>query len=71
MANTNAAGAKQASDGGPDGLLLGQSATDKVAFFGGTPAVKPTVSGSAGSNAALESLLTALEGLGLIVDSST
>jgi hypothetical protein len=31
----------------------------------------PTVSGSRGGNAALASLLTALEGLGLIVDATT
>lgn len=29
--------AKQLSDGGPDGTVLGQSATDKIAFFGETP----------------------------------
>ena len=33
---------KQLSDGGPDGTRLGQSATDKVGFFGVTPAVQPT-----------------------------
>ena len=30
-------GIKQLSDGGPDGSLLGQSADDLVAFYGGTP----------------------------------
>lgn len=30
---------KQLSDGG-DGLLIGQSATDKVGFFGKTPVVQ-------------------------------
>lgn len=33
---------KQLSDGGPDGTTLGQSATDKISFFGGTPVVKQT-----------------------------
>jgi hypothetical protein len=42
-----------------------------VGFFGGTPVVKPTVSGAKGSNAALGSLLTQLASLGLITDSST
>ena len=28
---------KQLSDGGADGTVLGQSATDKIAFFGATP----------------------------------
>ncbi len=33
---------KQISDGGPDGLRIGQSTTDKVAFYGGTPVVRQT-----------------------------
>jgi hypothetical protein len=34
---------KQLSDGGPDGTTLGQSATDKVAFYGtATPVAKQT-----------------------------
>lgn len=33
---------KELSDGGPDGTSFGQSATDKIAFFGGTPVVKAT-----------------------------
>ena len=40
-------------------------------FFGTAPAAKPTVTGSKGANAALTSLLTALSGLGLVVDSSS
>ncbi len=43
----------------------------KIAFFGATPAAKPTVTGSKGANAALTSLLSALATLGLITDSST
>lgn len=42
-----------------------------VSFNGAAPAAKPTVSGSRGGNAALASLLTALEAYGLITDSST
>lgn len=34
---------KQLSDGGPDGTILGQSSSDKVAFFGGTPGTRPTL----------------------------
>jgi hypothetical protein len=45
--------------------------TGNVGFYGGVPTTKPTVTGSRGANAALASLLTALAGLGLIVDSST
>lgn len=70
MANTNAAGADQLDDGGPDGAILGSS-TGKIAFHAATPIVKQTVTGSAGANAALANLLTALENLGLITDSSS
>lgn len=31
---------KQLSDGGADGVRLGQSSTDKVALYGGTPVVQ-------------------------------
>ena len=31
---------KQLSDGGSDGTVMGQSATDKVAFHGATPSAK-------------------------------
>lgn len=33
---------KQLSDGGTDGVSLGQSATDLVSFYGATPIVKPS-----------------------------
>jgi hypothetical protein len=42
-----------------------------IGFYGTTPAVKPTVTGAKGSNAALASLLTALASQGLLTDSST
>ena len=42
-----------------------------IGFYGATPAVKPTVTGSRGGNAALADLLTELATLGLITDSST
>jgi hypothetical protein len=36
---------KQLSDGNPTGTTLGKDeTTDKVAFFGGTPAVQPIIS---------------------------
>jgi hypothetical protein len=34
---------KQLSDGGPDGTVLGQSSTDLVSFYGGTPRARPSV----------------------------
>lgn len=43
----------------------------KIGFFGAAAAVKPTVTGSRSSNAALASLLTALAGLGILTDSSS
>ncbi len=32
----------QLSDGNSAGTVLGQSATDKIGFFGGTPVVQPS-----------------------------
>lgn len=54
--------------GGP--LRLGNSAAT-LGFYGAATAVKQTVTGSRGGNAALQSLLTALATIGLITDSST
>jgi hypothetical protein len=54
---------------GADRIRIG--ASGELGFFGATPASKPTVTGSRGGNAALASLLTALAGLGLIVDNSS
>lgn len=34
---------KQLSDGSPDGTVLGQSSTDLVSFYGGTPRARPSV----------------------------
>lgn len=51
--------------------VAGVALTGKVGFFGTTPAVKPTVTGSKGANAALTSLLTGLASLGLVTDSSS
>jgi hypothetical protein len=45
--------------------------TASVGFYGKTPQTKQTVTGSRGGNAALASLLTALQTIGLITDSST
>jgi len=66
------------TDASTSGLRLQDNGTTRIyingtgiSFFGGTPVAKPTVTGSAGGNAALQSLLSALESLGLIVDSST
>lgn len=67
---------KQLSDGGPDGAKLGQSATDKVGFWGATPVVQPsgatiaalTAGETTAANvaAAVVNLYTVLKGAGLI-----
>lgn len=43
----------------------------QLGFFGGVGTAKPTITGSRGSNAALASLLDALEALGLLTDSTS
>lgn len=53
------------------GTRLGTAATEKLAFWGATPVVQPTVTGSRAGNAALASLLTQLQTIGLLIDSST
>jgi hypothetical protein len=64
---------KQLSDGGPDGAKLGQSATDKVGFYGVTPVVQgvavtalvttPTATDVA---TAVNSIITRLQTVGII-----
>lgn len=68
---------KQLSDGGPDGVRLGQSSTDKIGFFGlTTPIVKQTCTLAAALTAdtttpaniaaAVDELHAALSAYGLI-----
>lgn len=64
------------SDGRPDGALLGNSATDKVAFYGGTPAVQISYIATITASATLSqivvnfnALLDALKTRGLIATS--
>lgn len=47
--------AKQLSDGGSAGTLLGQTATDLVGFYGGTPAVQIPVTTAPAATAATSS----------------
>ncbi len=63
---------------GADGVLtMGSGTTQieidgtKIGFFTVTPITRPDVTGSRGANAALASVLTELENLGLITDSSS
>lgn len=67
--------AKQLSDGGADGVVLGQT-SDKVAFFGGSTTTKPTCTLAAALTAAtttpadiaaaVDEIHAALSALGLI-----
>lgn len=68
--------AKQLSDGNTDGVKLGQSATDKVGFYGATVTVRPTCTLAAALTAgtttpaniaaAVDELHAALATLGII-----
>ena len=51
-------------------VTIGNAASD-LGFHGAAAVAKQTVTGSRGGNAALASLLTALDALGIIVDSSS
>ncbi len=61
---------KHLSDNRPDGTALGQSATDKISFYGATPVVQAATQ-AAGTDAATTQTLanamrTALRNLGLM-----
>ena len=63
---------KELSDGGPDGTSLGQSATDKIGFFGKAPIVRATVTATTTTTATttalqtdIDAIRTALKNLGL------
>lgn len=65
---------KELSDGGPDGVSLGQSSTDKVGFYGTTPIAKPSVTWPNTATATttlnetkVNRIMAALVNLGLIV----
>lgn len=75
---TSANGIQLRSAGASGKLDIDINGTEKLAinatgfgFNGATPVAKPTVTGSRGGNAALASLLTALDTLGLLTDSSS
>lgn len=65
-------GTKQLSDGGPDGTVLGQSATDLVGFHNATPSDQAasitlaTNATIATTNVAVRAIITALTEKGLI-----
>lgn len=65
---------KQLSDGGPDGLKVGQSSTDLIGFYGATPVARGAAvttvtftnfTVAAGSDA-VNSIISRLQSVGLI-----
>ena len=67
------AGERQLSDGNDNGQILGQSATDKVGFFGTTPVVQQaTVADATDAATAItqvNAVIAALEAYGLLASS--
>lgn len=57
--------------GNTSGVKLGLVTTQTLGFYGAVGTVKPTITGARDDGTALASLLTALEDMGLLVDSST
>jgi hypothetical protein len=55
--------AKQVSDGSPDGASLGQSATDKISFYGVTPATQRASSIQAASVVSATSFISVTSNL--------
>jgi hypothetical protein len=55
----------------PGGAQMGKSATEKIAFYGATPVVRPVISGIVSSATCLSTIVTALANLGLVTDSTT
>lgn len=66
--------ARQLSDGNDDGQVLGQSATDKVAFFGATPVDQPALVADATDAATaitqINAIIDRLEELGLLASNA-
>ena len=46
-------GVKYLGDYGPDGMCLGRASTDKISFYGATPAVRPSCAASVITTAAI------------------
>lgn len=54
---------KQLSDANPDGTALGQSATDTISFYGGTPVVQRASSIQAASVVSAQSFISVTSNL--------
>ena len=57
--------------GADENNQLRLSPTNELGFFGSTGTTRQTITGSKGGNAALASLLTSLDAMGLIINSTT
>ena len=67
MALSSSNAVKQLSDGNSQGTVLGQSSTDKIAFYNTTPVAQGNVNGlSISSGALASSIAFQLNRLGLI-----
>ena len=58
-------------DGNPDGTIIGQSASEKIGFYGATPVVQASAITTTGSTSPsmktrINSILTVLRNLGII-----
>lgn len=68
--DTIGAGALNLGPTSATSVIMGRNG-QSIGFYGSAGTAKPTVTGSKGANAALTSLMTALAGFGLVVDSTT
>ena len=67
MPLTSSNAARQLSDANSLGTILGQSATDKIGFYGVTTTVAQTITGGSLSSGALTSnVIYAINALGLV-----
>ena len=57
---------EQAGYNSPDGIQIGRTGADKVGFYGVTPQLRPTISGSVSSAACLSTIVTALAACGFV-----
>lgn len=52
---------RQLSNGNSDGTVLGQSATDKISFYGATPVAQPTLAANGTDAATTQALANDLK----------
>ena len=62
---------EQAGYNSPDGLQVGRTSTELLAFYGTAPIGRPVVTGIRSTETYVSTLLTALDSLGLITNNTT